>query len=53
MQVPALPARIIRSATVASRLVAQSRRGEAERREAILTRWHQAPPRPSEGARRV
>jgi len=42
MQVRALPRHVIRAATVASRLLAQPRSGEARRRDAILARWHQA-----------
>lgn len=42
MQVRALPRHVIRAATTASRLLAQPRRGEAGRRDAILGRWHQA-----------
>jgi transposase InsO family protein len=42
MQVRALPRHVIRAATTASRLLAQPRRGEAGRRDAVLARWHQA-----------
>lgn len=42
MQVRALPRQIIRGATFASRLAAQTPSIEAARRDAILRRWHQA-----------
>ena len=42
MQVRALPRQIIRGATLASRLAAQTPRIEAARRDVLLRRWHQA-----------